>query len=114
MGIDERNHPAHVSNLAEIQELIRAQFTEYETRLSSEYRRNKVLALLADRASWGWASFHSRLSGATELASDISDKRGDDELRRHPVLVIHSEVGDPLVIRLNEAELADLGPCPNL
>jgi hypothetical protein len=66
----------------------------------------QLLAILASRAKWGWGSF---LFGRLTM---VTMEQGDD-VAALPVLAIQA-IGAPIIIQITEAELASLGPCPNL
>lgn len=83
----------------------------------------KVLALLADRAVWGWAVIINRtlMTRICATREDVGRAWMNDweaaeagERRAIPVLSVRPDVGGRMFFRITEAELADLGPCPNL
>jgi hypothetical protein len=113
--------PVHGITKDETREMIRAQFAEYEARVSTDQRRTKVLALLADRAIWGWRTVSAECGGSTfpvrgDVLHPTQDQAGASVGRSVvykavPVLQIPGIQGE---VVLNAGELADLGPCPNL
>jgi L-lactate utilization protein LutC len=104
-----RNAQAQVGVTGTTSEAFRAVIAEQAIQ-------GRLVALLSRHTRWGWAvirnrDFYSRVRATAEVAE--ADVEGG-WLKAHPVLVITSIVGRPLVIPLTEEDLADLGTCPNL
>jgi hypothetical protein len=113
--------PVHHVTADEMREMIRAQFAEYEAKVAGEQRRSKVLALLADRAIWGWRTVSAECGGSTSpVRGDVLHPTQDQAeasvgrsvvYKAVPVLQIPGIQGE---VVLNAGELDELGPCPNL
>ena len=88
-----------------MRDMIAAQFAEHEARVSTEQRRGKVLALLADRFKWCWLAVDD---DGEPLAFAVGHT-GHVICKSAPFLIIGE-----VFIPITEAEIMDLGPCPNL
>lgn len=90
-----------------------AAIAEREALAARVLLRDKVLALFADRASWGWRCDHRlRPCSSREEAQKLArDMFGDASWIPSPIAVL--AIGTASIV-ISEDDIAELGPCPNL